>query len=201
MNKIIFLFILFLTASPVFALERDYFVEKTLASNLYSKPETNLNYNYESVESIPIKLQITKNISTKKGKVYEGQNIEFKTIEDVFYNNEILLKRGTIVKARVETYINRGMNGIPATIIIDNFEIPNIKKEKLKSIYIKKGANRTIFVLPVKWALTPLPPTGSFTNIIIGGHAKITNKDKITIYYYPHWGNKLIDYNIDILKL
>ena len=201
MNKIISIFILLFISLPSFAIERDYFVEKTLASNVYAKPYTNLNYNYESLECVPIKLQITKNISTKKDEIFEGQKINFKVREDVFYDNKIILKKGTIVTAEVEIYITRGMNGIPATIIVDNFDIPDIPREKLKSIYIKKGANRTIFVLPFKWALTPLPPTGSFTNIIIGGHAKITQKDKITIYYFPKWGSELPDDNIDIIKL
>lgn len=185
---------------PVWGVERDYFVEKTLASNIYPAPYTNLNYNYESLERVPIKLQITNSISTKKDNIYDGEKLEFRVREDVFYDNKIIIKKGTIVKAEIETYITRGWNGIPAALIIDNFEIPNIEKDKLKSLYIKKGANRTIYILPVKWALTPLPPTGSFTNIILGGHAKITPKDKIVIYYYPKWGSDLPDNNIDIIK-
>ena len=46
-------------------------------------------------------------------------------------------------------------------------------------------------VYPIKWALTPIPGVGSLTNFILGGNAKITPKDKIIIYYYPEWGEKL----------
>ena len=42
-------------------------------------------------------------------------------------------------------------------------------------------------VLPIKWALTPIPFVGSFTNFIIGGNANISDKDTIILYYYPNW--------------
>ena len=79
------------------------------------------------------------------------------------------------------------MNGFPAEIIIDKFEIPNVKQSQLECTYIKKGQNRSLFVYPLKWALTPIPFVGSLTNLIMGGHAKIKTSDTITVYYYPEW--------------
>lgn len=97
------------------------------------------------------------------------------------------MPRGTEALARVETVATQGMNGIPAMIILDRFEIPGLDSAKMKSSYIKKGLNLTYIVLPVKWALTILPPTGSLTNFIVGGPAKVSPKKDVTIYYYPEW--------------
>lgn len=145
-----------------------------------------LPYNFEGTQSIPIKLTIIEPISTKNG-ILEGQEVAFKSSQKVRYEGKTILKQGEIVKARVETVISSGMNGFPAEIILDNFEIPGIKSSQLISTYTEKGTNRCYWVYPLKWALTPIPFAGSFTNFIKGGHAKITQNDTVTIYYFPEW--------------
>lgn len=188
MNKICILFVmLFIFLSPAYALLRDTVLEEEISKSNVETPYVNKNYDYTSIEKIPIKLNIVKTISTKNNGVYEGQILQFKVKENVFENNQLLLKQGTIVNARVETYIERGMNGLPATIIIDNFEVPNIPLKKLKCTVIHKGINYALIVFPIKWILTPIPFAGSTTNLIVGGHAKIKEKNTITIYYYPNW--------------
>ena len=117
----------------------------------------------------------------------EGQELEFRVIEDVFYKRKYVVKKDQIIKARIEMIVTSGMNGFPAEIIVDNFEIPNINKSQLISTYSKVGQNRSLIVYPIKWALTWLPGVGSFTNFIRGGHAKIKPKEVVTIYYYPEW--------------
>ena len=151
---------------------------------------TNLNYNYESFERIPIKLQIINPISTKAGSIVEGQVIDFIVKEDVRYKSQIIIKKGTLVSAIVQTYMDRGMNGVPATLIIDDFNIEGIDKNKLKATYIKRGQNRTLIVLPIKWALTFIPFAGYVSNLIIGGHANIKKKNTIILFYYPNWGKQ-----------
>ena len=49
------------------------------------------------------------------------------------------------------------------------------------------GQDRSLIVFPLKWALTILPPTGSLTNFIKGGHAKVKTNKTITLYYHPNW--------------
>jgi len=165
MNKILsVLLLLFFLCVPVFALE----------------------YDFSSTKKIPIKMKIVEPISTKMD-IQEGQLIKFRIIEDVIHNKELLVKKNTIISAKLEMIITSGLNGFPAEIIIDNFEIPNIKKSQLISTYTKTGQNRSLIVYPIKWALTWLPGIGSLTNLIKGGHAKIKAKDIITIYYYPEW--------------
>ncbi len=189
MNKVIYTFLIFFTFTTINAKATmiDSFVDQTLKNVEVIKPISNTDYNYESLENFKIKLKITENIYGKKNRIYDGQKLKFKVLEDVFYNNELILKRSDIVTGTIQTYTTRGMNGIPGMIIIDNFEIPGLDKNKLKGLYVKKGLDFTIYVLPLKWALTPLPPTGSLTNILLGGNAKITDKDKIIIEYYPYW--------------
>lgn len=148
-------------------------------------PVYSCDYNYYSTKRIPIKLAITEEISTKM-PIYEGQSVKFKVLETVRYG-DLYLKRGEHVTGKIECIITSGMNGFPAEIILDNFEIPNTRKTQLISTYRKHGQNRCVWVYPLKWLLTPFPPTGSITNIIKGGHAKITPADVITLYYYPEW--------------
>ena len=110
--------------------------------------------------------------------------------EDVIYDSSIIIEKGTNVTAKVQTFMDRGMNGIPATLIIDDFDIAGIDKNKLKATYIRKGQNRTLIVLPIKWALTFIPFAGYVSNLIIGGHANIKKKNTIILFYYPNWGKQ-----------
>lgn len=145
-----------------------------------------LPYDYTSVHSVPIKLSITKSISTKE-HLQEGQDVKFVVKYDVRDRGKLILNSGTIVNAKIETVITSGMNGFPAEIIIDDFDVPNIKNSKLLSTYTKAGQNRSLLVYPLKWALTPIPLAGTVTNFIKGGHAKIKPDDTVVIYYFPDW--------------
>ncbi len=193
MNKFfrnIFLTAVFFTAYNIAVAEellRDEFIETTLKSQEIKPVQTNINYNYENTLSIPIKLRITKSLSTRKGNIHDGQTVTFKVKQNVKYNKKVLIKQDSVVTARVAIYSTKGMNGIPALIIIDNFEVPGIDNNKIMGIYRKKGLSLTLFVLPLKWALTPIPGVGSLTNFIAGFNSTITSKDDIIIYYYPDW--------------
>lgn len=154
--------------------------------NISYAMEENLPYDYSSTFSLPIKMNIVEEVTTKRG-LLEGSTVNFKVKKDVIYNGQIIVKKDTIIPARVETVIPRGMNGFPAEIVIDNFQFEEIKSSKLLSTYTKKGQNRCLFVYPLKWALTPIPFAGSLTNFILGGEAKIKKSDVITVYYYPDW--------------
>ena len=182
---------LFFSITSASAIIRDEVVEETLANKKLSKHYVNANYNYESLEKIPIKINITKPISTKNGDIYDGQELKFKVKKNVFLNNQLFIQQGTIVTAKVETIVERGMNGLPATIIIDDFKINDIPQEKLKCTIIHKGHNRAYYVFPIKWVLTPTIIGGYLANFLLGGHAKIKTKKTFTIYYYPNWAEKV----------
>lgn len=189
MNKVFISFVslILFSALSVFALERDTFIEETLRTIDVQKPIQNLRYDYSSVDKVPVKLQISKPITTKNDSVIEGQLIDFVVREDVKYNHKVVIPKGTKATAVVQTYQSRGMNGIPAIIVLDNFQIENVEKYKLKHVYIKRGQDRSYIVFPIKWALTLIPFAGYSTNLILGGHAHIKKKHNVIIYYYPKW--------------
>lgn len=195
MNKLltILLAISFLLQGITFANEIPLDATKKPAANT-AEIQTNtqntniseLPYDYSSTEAIPIKLSIINEVSTKDGLI-EGQKLKFKVLEDVYYENMPVVKKDDIITGTVETIITSGMNGFPAEIIVDDFEIAGINSSQLISTYIKKGQNRCFWVYPLKWALTIIPFVGSLTNFIMGGHARLKTKDVITIYYFPKW--------------
>lgn len=195
MNKLltILLAISFLLQGITFANEIPLDATKKPAANT-AEIQTNtqntniseLSYDYSSTEAIPIKLSIINEVSTKDGLI-EGQKLKFKVLEDVYYENMPVVKKDDIITGTVETIITSGMNGFPAEIIVDDFEIAGINSSQLISTYIKKGQNRCFWVYPLKWALTIIPFVGSLTNFIMGGHARLKTKDVITIYYFPKW--------------
>lgn len=195
MNKLltILLAISFLLQGITFANEIPLDATKKPAANT-AEIQTNtqntniseLPYDYSSTEAIPIKLSIINEVSTKDGLI-EGQKLKFKVLEDVYYENMPVVKKNDIITGTVETIITSGMNGFPAEIIVDDFEIAGINSSQLISTYIKKGQNRCFWVYPLKWALTIIPFVGSLTNFIMGGHARLKTKDVITIYYFPKW--------------
>ena len=145
-----------------------------------------LPYNYNDTTCIPIKLSVTEELSTKN-PIIEGQNVKLRVRENTIYNGQVLLKAGETVNAKIETVITSGMNGIPASIIFGDFQFNNIDEGTVTDTYETFGQDRSLWVYPLKWALTILPPTGSLTNFIKGGHAKLKSDKVIELYYYPNW--------------
>ena len=151
------------------------------------QPRIYNDYNYESTVKVPITIKILESIKSEK-KIYEGQKVKFKVTKTVCYNEKTIVKRGDIIEATVSIIMTPGMNGIPASIIFSDFKLQNKNiTGPLSASYEVSGHDRSWLVFPLKWALTFLPPTGSLTNFIMGGHAHLKEKKVITIYYYPEW--------------
>ena len=127
MNKFIFLtaFLIFSGLPCSSQVIQDSFAENILKNQSFEKPEAHINYNYEDTAKIPIRMTITKDI-TSEGDLYEGEQVNFRVAGDVICNGRIVIAKGTIVPARVETIITSGMNGIPASIIFGDFTFPDI---------------------------------------------------------------------------
>lgn len=168
------------------ALENDPILNTILEKEGTVRPYNNLNYDYQSTKEIPVKIFIKERIKSELD-VYEGQEVSFIVNNNIKYKNRIVISEGTLIKARVGTVIKNGMNGIPASIIFDSFEIPGIKKEQISDTVEIYGQDRSLLVFPLKWALTLLPPTGSLTNFIKGGHVKLNTGKLLKLYYYPEW--------------
>lgn len=192
MNKcILILTTLILFLSPAHAeTAEDILVNSLLKDADIKKPYIHKEYDYESTYAIPLRIAIKDRIKSEKD-LYEGQTVEFIVQKSIFVNDRIRIRRGNILKARVSTIITSGMNGIPASVIFDSFEVKDAP-DKMKPGQITDtlevfGQDRTYFVFPLKWALTILPPTGSLTNFIMGGHVKLNTKKIFTLYYHPEW--------------
>ncbi len=165
---------------------QDEIVESVLKNKIVESPYKQYHYNYEDTKRIPVYLSVFADINSEKD-IVEGQKVVFIVKNDVYQNGIIIIKKNDIVQAKVETIIKSGMNGIPASIIFGDFQFENLDSAKFSDTYEKYGQDRSLWVFPLKWALTPLPPTGSLTNFIKGGHAKLKEKEEITIYYHPNW--------------
>ena len=186
-KKFLSLLFTFLIGSCVFAeLLTDDFVDSTIGQEELQQPEVHSKYDYTSTTKIPVTLTIVNNIKSEND-IYEGQILKFLIKKEVKHNNKTIIQELTPATARVETISKSGMNGIPAIITLGDFEVKNINKAQLTEFHDIKGQDRSILVFPLKWALTILPPSGSLTNFIKGGHAKIKTNKPITIYYYPDW--------------
>jgi len=187
MNKIFLILLMFVFAQNT-ALSQpahDIVADELFQNKITEKPITNTIYNYENLEYKIIRLRIINDV-TSELKLYEGEKLCFEVVTPVYHKGKKLVEKNEKVYATVETIIKNGMNGIPASIIIGNFEFQNIENNKLQDYIEIYGADLSWLVFPLKWALTILPPTGSLTNFIKGGHAKIKENDIITLKYYPN---------------
>lgn len=192
MNKIFSLFFLAFTLfwgiNPSYSIVRDDFIEQILINKTTDEPKINDNYDYSYTDYVEIPLRITETITTsKRNKSFEGKELNFIVFEDIFYNKEKIIKRGTIVTARLELMTTRGFAGVPAEIFITDFKIPNLDEKGIVQPISKRGFSMTAWILPVKWALTPLPPLGSLTNVFVGFNTKLTPDETIILKYYPNY--------------
>ena len=175
-----------LSGTAAQAVGNDELVETTLKGKELKNPYQPYKYNYEDLKRVPIELRVMVNIKSEKD-IEEGERIVFLACHDVYEHGRKILKRNDPVYAKVETIIKSGMNGIPASIIFGDFRFDNIDSAKVTDTYEVYGQDRSLWVFPLKWALTFLPPTGSLTNFIKGGHAKLKDHETITLYYHPNW--------------
>lgn len=198
MNRFFLILLLLIFLTPVFASpafeskipERDTLVETTLKNIDIKKPYVHKNYDYSSTKSIPLRISIKNRIKSQKD-LFEGQVVDFIVQKSIYEDGRIKIRRGDILKARVSTIITSGMNGIPASIIFDDFKLEEnpvrINPGQITNSLEVFGQDRTYFVFPLKWALTLLPPTGSLTNFIKGGSVKVNTNKIFTLYYHPKW--------------
>ncbi|MBQ3641616.1 hypothetical protein II906_06820 [bacterium] len=191
MNRLILLIFCFvLFSSSVFC--ADELDDTSFLPEIIEEPYVHDKYNYEAVDKVTVKLKVVSgDVSTKKGHGYEGQILDLRVKQNVKYKGKIIIKNNTPATGIVSNIRTHGMNGIPAAIIIDNIQIEGVDRDKLTSNYTERGANLSLLVFPIKWALTPFPPTGSLTNFMLGGHAKINQNTVIKVDYYPDWGKDL----------
>ncbi len=139
------------------------------------------NYDFTK-KQIPVQLKIIKNLTTKN-KILEGDDILFKTVQEISINGEVLPK-GTEVIGRVETISASDKMGTPANIIVDNFYVKDRPDICFYGNVTKTGANRSIWVYPLYQAGNIMLYVAGFVFVPIhGGHAKLLTSDTYTVFY------------------
>lgn len=104
-RKIVLTFLLFIFAAPVFA------------------------------EKIPVKIAPIQIISTHHDEVEVGDKIEFEVVNDVYKNEDLLLKKGTIVTGIIDFVHPNGWFGDSANVKLLNFSATDINKKKIEISY------------------------------------------------------------------
>jgi len=125
------------------------------------------DFTYDKIKVSPIKYHTTKKL------LAEGDIIDFMLVEDTKIDNNSF-KKGTIIKARIETLSKNGAYGVPADLVVGNFTLPN--KLVLNGQIEKQGANRSLWVYPLGYILTPFFFIGLPIFAIRGGHVKLKPK-------------------------
>ncbi len=95
MNRFLIILLVLIFTAPVFSSpafeskipEEDNLVETTLKDKNIEKPYIHLEYNYEDLEAIPLRVSIKERIKSEKD-LYEGQVVEFIVQKSVYENNK-----------------------------------------------------------------------------------------------------------------
>lgn len=149
-------------------------------------PEPNLDYDYTKVKFFPLHIKFLEEIYSHGDRNEEGQIVKFKVIRDVEDHGKIIVSRGTIGTAKIETISPNGFMGVPAEIIVAHFNIPGLDKKKIEGEVDKTGPNFMALAGALKYSIgTFIPGTGYLFMLIKGGHAKINTYDIYQIRYVP----------------
>jgi hypothetical protein len=141
------------------------------------------NYDFSLAKRTPIKISIINPISTKQS-LKEGQSLVFRVVNDVKLNDKYTLKKDTLINGKLETISPNQAFGVPADIIIDDFELENNKDKIILDGSIHKiGANRSLWVYPVGYMGCCFFGVGLLVFAIRGGHAKIKTNDILEVYW------------------
>lgn len=160
-------------------------IEDNLAKNLDSTLKINKTHKSPIEDILVLKLKGEKtnfkiegdkikiaplNYYTTKRNLHEGDWVDFILAQDVNFA-KMTYKKGTIIKARIETLSQNGAYGVPADLVVGNFTLPN--NYILNGTITKQGANRAIWVYPTGYILSFFFFVGLPIFAIRGGHAKL----------------------------
>ncbi len=197
MKKFLLLIIfLQMLATPVFAikLNNDAFAEEKSEnkSSVIKSIVAKINgeeivLNPSKSGRVPVKISIVEPLTTKQ-ELLEGQEVKFKVLHDVQAGGQKIIKKDSIVSATLETVSPNKAFGVPADILIDNFNVNSVdnKRIKLDGNINKIGANRSLWVYPVGCVGVPFFGAGLLLFPVRGGHAKLKTTDVFEFYYTPN---------------
>lgn len=182
--------LLLLIALPCYAvytpeLIKDELVETTLQNTSSTYPEANLDYDYNDINYLPVRIRFIQKINAKKSR--EGSIVEFEVMEDVHdKSGKRIIDAGTIGKARLEMISAREGYGVPAEILISGFDIEGLNKKRFDGEVSKHGKNLNALALGLKYSVCTILPGSHFLLLLMkGGNANIKPKDIFVIKYLP----------------
>lgn len=138
----------------------------SLALNLNKTDKNSADIKFDGDK---IKVAPLHYLTTRKD-LFEGKIVDFILVEDIKINNKTY-KKGTLIKARVETLSQNGAYGVPADLVVGNFTLPD--NFVLHGNITKQGANRAIWVYPTSYLLSFCFGLGLLILPIRGGHVKL----------------------------
>lgn len=151
----------------------DYFAEHSLKKYKHTVYKRKI-YNFQNIHHTYIKVRPEREISTKHA-INAGDKVYFYVEENVQKDGKTIIKKGEKLTARVATISESGLYGIPADIIIGDFQLGDIQ---LSGEITKEGFTHTYWIIPVSnVASFFIPFSGQLFRFIHGGHAKIKTKD------------------------
>lgn len=88
-----------------------------------------------NAEKLPIKITPAQVITTNADEIEVGDWIKFKTVNDVFYKNKLLIKKDTPIVGVVDHVHENGLVADNAEIIFQTFYVRNVEKNLIKFNY------------------------------------------------------------------
>lgn len=159
----------------------EYFIEETIDLKNVRRIKPKNKYDFAK-RQIPIKIKIAEQLKSTR-QISEGSTIPFITEHDFEINGKNY-KSGTIILGRVETISSSDKMGIPESIEISNFYIPEAQEIDLYGSISKSGANRALWVYPLYQAGNILLYAAGFVVVPIhGGRVKVSTSESFTVFY------------------
>ncbi|MBP3820593.1 hypothetical protein J6G99_02990 [bacterium] len=159
----------------------EYFIEKNIDLTKVRIIKSKNKYDFTK-KLVPIEIKIAQRLKSTRG-IIEGSTIPFVAQHDFEINGK-KYSSGTTILGRVETISDSDKMGVPESLKISNFYIPDEKEIDLSGTISKIGANRSIWVYPLYQAGNILLYVAGFAVVPIhGGRAKLSTSESFTVFY------------------
>lgn len=169
------------TFLPKIDVPDDYFIEKNIDLSKVRIVKSKNKYDFTK-KLDPIEIKIAQRLKSTRG-IFEGSTIPFIAQHDFEINGK-KYSSGTTILGRVETISESDKMGVPESLKISNFYIPDEKEIDLSGTISKNGANRSIWVYPLYQAGNIILYAAGFAVVPIhGGRAKLSTSESFTVFY------------------
>lgn len=95
-------------------------------------------------------------ITTSNLNLKEGDNVDFVVMKDVFYKNELIIKKGSTVQGLVTFVEPNGFSGTEAKITIEQLAVRDLNNKRVKligNIYKKGNSHENFSIFMDIWLI------------------------------------------------